>query len=41
MYKNVYLSPDRTKFDRLKYKKLVEELKERQQTGNLQVGRPL
>jgi len=33
MYKNVYLSPDRTKFERLKYKKLVEELKERRSKG--------
>ena len=27
--KTVYFSPDRTKFERLKYKKLVEELKQR------------
>jgi len=32
-YKSVYLSPDRTKFERLKYKKLVEELKERRSKG--------
>jgi len=33
LYKNVYLSPDRTKFERVNYKKLVEELKLRRSNG--------
>ena len=32
-YKTVYFSPDRTKFERVKYKKLVDELKQRKQNG--------
>ena len=32
-YKTVYFSPDRTKFEHLKYKKLVEELKQRKAKG--------
>lgn len=33
VYKTVYFSPDRTKFERLKHKKLVEELKQRKAKG--------
>ena len=33
LYKNVFLAPDRTRFEREKHKKLVEELKERRSQG--------
>ena len=32
-YKNVYVAPDRTKFEREKHYKLVEELKRRRSNG--------
>ena len=32
-YKKVYIAPDMTKFERVKHKKLVEELKQRRQQG--------
>jgi len=32
-YKTMYFSPDRTKFERVKYRKLVDELKQRKQNG--------
>ena len=36
-YKTVYFSPDRTKFEREKYRKLVDELKQRKQNGETNV----
>jgi len=34
-YKKVYISPNMTKFERVKHKKLVEELKQRRQKAKL------
>ena len=33
IYRTVYFSPDRTKFESVKYRKLVDELKQRKQNG--------